>query len=86
MCPIITPLQKFPLRPEERKERLDGLVDRGDHQLDHGRASQGLHTGGEDISDVEETADNRQGQGLYTNTLQSDSFIEIFLGLLIAQS
>ena len=65
---------------------MDGLVDRGDHQLGHGRASQGLHTGGQDISDVEETAGNRQGQRLYTSTLQSESFIEIFLGLIIAQS
>ena len=55
---------------------MDGLVDRGDHQLGHSRVSQGLHTGGEDISDVEEAAGNRQGQRLYTRTLfsQSDSF------------
>ena len=70
---------KFPPRPEERQEGVDGLVDRGDHQLGHGRVSQGLHAGGEDISDVEEAAGSRQGQRLYTRTLfsQSDSLTKI---------
>ena len=67
---------------------MDCLVDRGHHQLGHRRASQGLHSGWEDVSDMEETAGYREGDSLYTNTVLSQTelyqyifqiFLKIFL-------
>ena len=52
---------------------MDGLVDRGDHQVGHGGVGEGLHRGGQDGSDVEETVGQWEGDGLYTNTVRSQS-------------